>query len=75
MPEIGITLSRDTKSNLQVVFDDYSVDAAKFKYGAQPPDFNGTAFQLKPYLDKDDDELGVAMFFSVLFDKVIICEY
>lgn len=60
---------------LQVVFDDYSIRPQFFKYGPQPPDFNGTAFDLKPYMDKEDDDLGVALFFSVLFDKVSICKY
>lgn len=60
---------------LSVVFDDYSVRPQLFRYGPQPPDFNGTAFTLSPFRDKDDDELGVALFFSVLFDKLSICEY
>ncbi|KIW23830.1 uncharacterized protein PV07_11999 [Cladophialophora immunda] len=58
--------------NFSVVFDDYSVRPQLFKYGPQPPDFNGTSFGLQPYMDKEDDQLGVALFFSVLFDKLII---
>ena len=60
---------------LSVVFDDYSLSPQLFRYGPQPPDFNGSAFVLKPFNDKDDDQLGIALFFSVLFDKVNICEY
>lgn len=60
--------------DIQVVFDDYSIRPQQFKYGPQPPDFNGTAFTMEPYMDKEDDELGVALFFSVLFDKLSICE-
>jgi hypothetical protein len=58
---------------LSVVFDDYSMHPQLFQYGPQPPDFNGSAFALAPVKDKEDDELGVAMFFSVLFDKLSIC--
>jgi len=58
--------------DIQVAFDDYSIRPQQFKYGPQPPDFNGTAFTMEPYMDKEDDELGVAMFFSVLFDKLSI---
>ncbi|KAJ9610589.1 hypothetical protein H2200_005366 [Cladophialophora chaetospira] len=57
---------------LSVVFDDYSVRPQLFRYGPQPPDFNGTSFTMQPYKDKTDDDLGVALFFSVLFDKLII---
>ena len=56
----------------QVAFDDYSKIAQLFQYGPQPPDFNGTVFDLQPVKDKEDGELGVAMFFSHLFDKLII---
>ncbi|KIX99869.1 uncharacterized protein Z520_04505 [Fonsecaea multimorphosa CBS 102226] len=58
--------------NYSVVFDDYSVRPQLFRYGPQPPDFNGTSFSMQPYNDKEDDQLGVALFFSVLFDKLII---
>jgi len=60
---------------LSVVFDDYSVRPQLFRYGPQPPDFNGTAFTMQPYKDKEDNQLGVALFFSVLFDKLSICEF
>jgi hypothetical protein len=59
---------------LSVVFDDYSVRPQLFRYGPQPPDFNGTAFAMQPYIDKEDSRLGVGLFFSVLFDKLSICE-
>jgi len=57
---------------LSVAFDDYSLRPQLFRYGPQPPDFNGSSFGLKPFMDKDDDELGVALFFSALFDKIVI---
>lgn len=59
----------------QIAFDDYSLRPQLFQYGPQPPDFNGTAFDLKPVKDKEDDQFGVAMFFSHLFDKLIIRMY
>ena len=70
---LGISVF-DTSSTppFSVVFDDYSVRPQLFKYGPQPPDFNGSTFTMNPYLDKEDDELGVALFFSVLFDKLVI---
>ncbi|EXJ87818.1 hypothetical protein A1O1_04745 [Capronia coronata CBS 617.96] len=69
---INIFESSDGGPPLSVVFDDYSVMPQLFRYGPQPPDFNGTSFDLSPFKDKDDDELGVALFFSVLFDKLSI---
>jgi hypothetical protein len=56
-----------------VVFDDYSLRPQLFRYGPQPPDFNQTQFQLEPVKDKEDGDYGVAMFFSSLFDKLVIC--
>ena len=56
----------------QVSFDDYSVRPQLFKYGPQPPDFNGTRYDLAPMTDKDNSSLGVGMFFSHLTDKIII---
>lgn len=70
---IGINVSQTgTAGPLQAVFQDYSVNTQAFSYGPQPPDFNGTAFDLLPYEDKENPEYGVAMFFSVLFDKLSI---
>ena len=57
-----------------VVFDDYSGVPKLFRYGPQPPDFNRQSFPLAPFKDREDDEYGVAMFFSSLFDKIVICE-
>lgn len=57
---------------LSAVFDDYSVRPQLFRYGPQPPDFNGSSFIMQPYKDKEHSDLGVALFFSVLFDKLII---
>jgi hypothetical protein len=70
---LGINIFSNSGSPpLSAVFDDYSVRPQLFRYGPQPPDFNGTSFTMQPYKDKEDDELGVALFFSVLFDKLII---
>ncbi|KAK6379212.1 hypothetical protein LTS17_006130 [Exophiala oligosperma] len=62
----------DSGPPLSVTFDDYSVLPQLFRYGPQPPDFNGSSYGLKPFIDKDDDQLGVALFFSTLFDKIVI---
>jgi hypothetical protein len=59
----------------KVAFEDYSNRPQLFQYGPQPPDFNGSTFELSPVKDKEDVELGVAMFFSHLFDKLIICMF
>lgn len=68
---IGLTVSR-TNGVYQAVFEDFSTNTADFRYGPQPPDFNGSSFTLEPMSDKDNGQLGVAMFFSVLFDKLTI---
>ncbi|KIW10551.1 hypothetical protein PV08_11515 [Exophiala spinifera] len=73
--KLGITITETDNNSgapLSVIFDDYSVHPSLFRYGPQPPDFNGSSFGLDPFIDKDDDELGVALFFSTLFDKIII---
>lgn len=70
---LGINLwDRGPGLPYQVAFDDYSLRPQLFQYGPQPPDFNGTAFDLQSVKDKEDDELGVALFMSLLFDKLII---
>lgn len=70
---IGVNVYNDQSSGqMQAAFEDFSVNTADFQYGPQPPDFNGTAFTLQPMVDKDANDLGVAMFFSVLFDKLSI---
>lgn len=56
----------------RVVFDDYSFRPQLFRYGPQPPDFNRAQFNLTAVKDKHDGEWGVAMFFSSLFDKIVI---
>ena len=58
----------------KVVFDDYSLRPQLFRYGPQPPDFNQTQFELSPVKDRVDSEYGVALFFSSLFDKIVICK-
>lgn len=73
---IGVNVFQDPDTDsMMAAFEDFSVNTQDFRYGPQPPDFNGTAFALSPMQDKDAGELGVAMFFSVLFDKLTICEY
>lgn len=73
---IGVNVFEDYASGgMQAAFEDFSVNTADFRYGPQPPDFNGTAFALQPMVDKDASDLGAAMFFSVLFDKLSIGEY
>lgn len=70
---IGVNVFEDYASGgMQAAFEDFSVNTADFRYGPQPPDFNGTAFALQPMVDKDASDLGAAMFFSVLFDKLSI---
>lgn len=70
---IGVNVFEDQASGtMQASLEDFSVNTMDFKYGPQPPDFNGSAFTLQPMVDKDADNLGVAMFFSVLFDKLSI---
>lgn len=76
---IGILVYEDLdtstgNASMKAVFEDFSVNTQDFKYGPQPPDFNGSEFTLNPMMDKDAGELGVAMFFSVLFDKLSISE-
>ena len=74
-PDLGISIwDNDPNTPPTINFDDYSLVPRLFTYGPQPPDFNGSAFPLQPVTDKDHTELGVAMFFSHLFDKIIICE-
>ncbi|KAJ9493986.1 hypothetical protein LTR99_010921 [Exophiala xenobiotica] len=73
--KLGISVFENTDGDgppVSVSFDDYSLRPQLFRYGPQPPDFNGSSFGLKPFKDKDDDELGVALFFSTLFDKIVI---
>jgi hypothetical protein len=74
---LGITvLEQDPNENggsdVSIQFDDYSTVPRLFKYGPQPPDFNGTKFSMLPVEDVDNRDYGVAMFFSHLFDKIII---
>lgn len=72
---LGITLLEERDSGqLTIQFDDYSNQPRWFLYGPQPPDFNGTKFNLEPVEDRDNRDYGVAMFFSYLFDKIVICK-
>ena len=73
---IGVNVFKDEiAGNMQAAFEDFSVNTANFKYGPQPPDFNGTSFMLQPMVDEDARDLGTAMFFSILFDKLTISKY
>lgn len=77
---IGVLVFQDNDTEtgdtiMKAVFEDFSVNTQDFRYGPQPPDFNGSEFNLSPMMDKDAGDLGVAMFFSVLFDKLSISEY
>lgn len=72
---LGITILEEGPSGakqLTITFDDYSLYPKWFEYGPQPPDFNYTKFILQPVEDIDNRDYGVAMFFSHLFDKLII---
>ncbi|KAK5072000.1 hypothetical protein LTR51_006484 [Lithohypha guttulata] len=70
---IGVNVFKNESSNrMMASFADFSVNTQDFRYGPQPPDFNGTSFPLQPMQDKDAGAWGVAMFFSVLFDKLAI---
>jgi hypothetical protein len=74
---LGITvLKQDPEesggSDTSIQFDDYSTIPRLFRYGPQPPDFNGTKFDMMPVEDVDNRDYGVAMFFSHLFDKLVI---
>jgi hypothetical protein len=74
---LGVTILRegpDGSADRSITFDDYSNVPRLFQYGPQPPDFNGTKFILQPVEDRDNRDFGVAMFFSYLFDKLVICE-
>lgn len=76
--ELGITVLEENPaenegSDYSIQFDDYSLIPRLFRYGPQPPDFNGTKFAMQPVEDIDNRDYGVAMFFSHLFDKITIC--
>jgi hypothetical protein len=45
---------------------------ASFTYGPQPPNLNGVAQPLFPFMDKDAAALGPALFFYDLYDKLMI---
>jgi hypothetical protein len=46
-----------------------------FQYGPQPPNLDGVAQPLFPFMDKDASALGPAFFFYDLYDKLTICKY
>jgi hypothetical protein len=45
---------------------------ANFTYGPQPPNLNGVAQPLFPFMDKDASTLGPTLFFYDLYDKLTI---
>lgn len=45
---------------------------ANFTYGPQPPNLNGAAQPLFPFMDKDASTLGPALFFYDFYDKLTI---
>ncbi|OQU97627.1 hypothetical protein CLAIMM_03528 [Cladophialophora immunda] len=61
-----------TQNLPRITFNDSLPDPTQIRYGPQLPQLNNTSFDLAPYLDTNREELGVAMFFSTLFDKYII---
>lgn len=78
--QLGITVLREDPtenggSDTSIQFDDYSTVPRLFRYGPQPPDFNATKFAMQPVEDVDNRDYGVAMFFSHLFDKIVICMF
>lgn len=74
---LGITIlpEQQDDGDYTITFDDYSNLPKLFSYGPQPPDFNGTKFPLDPVEDRDNRDYGVALFFSYLFDKIVICKF
>lgn len=62
----------------QVTFDDYSVAAVAerygLRYGAQLPNLNCTGLDLYLAMDKDDHDLGHALFNETLYNKLVICK-
>ncbi|KAL9113391.1 MAG: hypothetical protein Q9227_002432 [Pyrenula ochraceoflavens] len=57
---------------LTAVFQDPSRIASNLKYDAQLPAFNGKVFPFEAVTDKQAPQLGTAMFFFTLFDKLVI---
>ena len=56
-----------------VTFRDYRL-APNFTYWSQLPDFGGQEFELTPFMDKDQSNLGPALFFYTSYDKLNICK-
>lgn len=55
----------------QVSFQPFPLNI-DFQYGPQPPNLDSVAQPLFPFMDKDASELGPAMFFYDLYDKLTI---
>ena len=71
--DINVTQPDPTSSMAQVSFEPYPL-VPNFTYGAQAPDLGGSPFQLAAFLDKDDTDLGPALFFVTQYPKIVICE-
>ena len=56
---------------LQVSFEDSSKLKPNFNFGPQRPNLT-SSYDLAPYIDRDNSELGVALFFWTWFTKVTI---
>ena len=74
---IGVTLAQSSGSGStlpQIAFDPYAINAT-FSYGPQAPDLHGVPYPLSLSLDKDEEGLGRALFFSTFYDKLTIRKY
>jgi len=68
--DIGWT-GGENASTIQVSIENDSKLQPNFKLGAQRPNLTGS-YDLAPYMDRDNSELGVALFFWTWFTKVTI---
>ena len=71
---VDLTVSDVESTNeTQVQFAPYPL-TVNFTYGPQPPDLGGKDFTLAAFIDKDNIDLGPAMFFYTEYTKVVIRE-
>lgn len=68
---LGVTTSNDDPGPT-VQFDDYSLIPRLFRYGPQPPDFNGTRLPMLSAIDKNSVARGLAAYANMTFDKLVI---
>lgn len=71
---IGVTTSVQPGGVAQVVFEPQTINSS-FTYGPQPPDLGTQPFSLALSADKDATNLGPALFFFDMYDKIVICMY